>query len=147
MTRLFAIKVGIATERASGAREAEHWERHRDRHVDAHLSNTKHTTRLQNLAHGKRQYSQVYVERQILYLLPNFYLTHVDLLRILARCGAIVGKDGSTVAIAIIIDYINSLIQCVRLHAAENGTKDLLFVTPHVGFHFVNDAWTCKSAL
>ena len=55
---------------------------------------------------------------RVVVLWTNPYLTNVNLLCIMASCGSVGGEDGSTVAIGIWVDQLNSVFQCVNLQSA-----------------------------
>ena len=60
------------------------------------------------------------------------YLADVDQLRVLPGRRAVCRKDGGSVAIGIVVDDVDGVLQGVGLHAAQDGAEYLLRVTLHV---------------
>ncbi|CAN8031543.1 unnamed protein product, partial [Ixodes persulcatus] len=57
---------------------------------------------------------------------PVSYLSHVDLLGVLAGRGAIGGEDGGAVAVRVTVDECNGVVHAVHRHCKQDWPEDLL---------------------
>ncbi len=72
----------------------------------------------------------------------NTDLSGLDVLDKARRGGTGAGEDGSTVAILVLVDEVDGVIEGLDVQANEDGPEDLLFVALHVRLNVCDDGRT-----
>lgn len=52
----------------------------------------------------------------------------------------ILGEDGCSVAVLVIVNYLDSFLQAIDVHDAHAGSKNFLDIARHIGFHMVENS-------
>jgi len=74
-------------------------------------------------------------------------LSNIDILSKLSGSSTICGEYGSSVAVRVVVDQLDSLVQRLDGQADKSRAEDLFLVASHVGLDVVDDSRTNKVAI
>lgn len=60
------------------------------------------------------------------------HLAHIHLVSVFACSGAVCGEDGCAVAVGVIVDHADGIVQSLRLEDDQHRAEDLLGVALHL---------------
>lgn len=88
-------------------------------------------------ASSEREHGERNRDRQV-----DADLSALNLVLELSCSVAILGEDGSTVSVGVLIYKINSILESVNAHDNHNGSEDFSVVHFHAWLDVVDDSWT-----
>lgn len=60
------------------------------------------------------------------------HLPNINFMGVFTRCGTIGGEDGSSIAVWVLVDYFDGIIQAVSLQNHQHRSKNLLLIARHL---------------